>query len=135
MAALSDREREVLQLLGSGGSNAELATRLFVSEATVKTYVSRLLTKLDLGPRPGGDPRPRGRPAGRLTPAGRAPVQTVASAERRERISSTTLVASTQIRRSRKPPNPPMATSHVSSWLSKTPPRPSTSTTALAPER
>jgi DNA-binding NarL/FixJ family response regulator len=45
---LSDREREVLTLLGSGESNAELARRLFVSEATVKTYVSRLLTKLDL---------------------------------------------------------------------------------------
>jgi DNA-binding NarL/FixJ family response regulator len=45
---LSDREREVLALLGSGESNAELAKRLFVSEATVKTYVSRLLTKLDL---------------------------------------------------------------------------------------
>ena len=45
---LSDREREVLQLLGSGDSNAELAKKLFVSEATVKTYVSRLLTKLDL---------------------------------------------------------------------------------------
>ena len=38
----------MLQLLGSGESNAELAKRLFVSEATVKTYVSRLLTKLDL---------------------------------------------------------------------------------------
>src|SRR3982751_3350646 len=37
IAALSDREREVLQLLGSGGSNAELGRRLFVSEATVKT--------------------------------------------------------------------------------------------------
>jgi len=48
---LSDREREVLQLLGSGGSNAEVAGRLFVSEATVKTYVSRLLTKLDLANR------------------------------------------------------------------------------------
>ena len=48
VATLSDREREVLALLGSGGSNAELARRLFVSEATVKTYVSRLLTKLDL---------------------------------------------------------------------------------------
>jgi DNA-binding NarL/FixJ family response regulator len=51
IADLSDREREVLSLLGSGGSNAELAARLFVSEATVKTYVSRLLTKLDLANR------------------------------------------------------------------------------------
>ena len=48
---LSDREREVLQLLGSGESNAELARRLYVSEATVKTYVSRLLTKLGLANR------------------------------------------------------------------------------------
>jgi DNA-binding NarL/FixJ family response regulator len=48
---LSDREREVLRLLGTGESNAELARRLFVSEATVKTYVSRLLTKLDLANR------------------------------------------------------------------------------------
>ena len=38
----------VLRLLGTGEPNAELARRLFVSEATVKTYVSRLLTKLDL---------------------------------------------------------------------------------------
>ncbi len=51
IADLSDREREVLHLLGSGESNAELAKRLFVSEATVKTYVSRLLTKLDLANR------------------------------------------------------------------------------------
>jgi two-component system, NarL family, response regulator NreC len=48
---LTDREREVLQLLGSGESNAELAKRLFVSEATVKTYVSRLLAKLELATR------------------------------------------------------------------------------------
>ncbi|TYP86583.1 response regulator transcription factor [Blastococcus xanthinilyticus] len=48
IADLSDREREVLALLGTGEPNAELARRLFVSEATVKTYVSRLLTKLDL---------------------------------------------------------------------------------------
>jgi DNA-binding NarL/FixJ family response regulator len=48
---LSDREREVLVLLGSGESNAELAKRLFVSEATVKTYVSRLLAKLELANR------------------------------------------------------------------------------------
>ncbi len=51
LAALSDREREVLQGLGRGESNADVAARLFVSEATVKTYVSRLLTKLDLANR------------------------------------------------------------------------------------
>ncbi|MGY1815555.1 response regulator transcription factor [Blastococcus sp. SYSU D00820] len=51
IAELSEREREVLVLLGGGGSNAELARELFVSEATVKTYVSRLLTKLGLANR------------------------------------------------------------------------------------
>jgi DNA-binding NarL/FixJ family response regulator len=51
VGSLSDREREVLRLLGTGESNAELGRRLFVSEATVKTYVSRLLTKLDLANR------------------------------------------------------------------------------------
>jgi DNA-binding NarL/FixJ family response regulator len=51
IAGLSDREREVLTLLGSGESNAELAKQLYVSEATVKTYVSRLLAKLDLANR------------------------------------------------------------------------------------
>jgi DNA-binding NarL/FixJ family response regulator len=51
LAALSDREREVLRLLATGESNAELARQLFVSEATVKTYVSRLLAKLDLANR------------------------------------------------------------------------------------
>jgi DNA-binding NarL/FixJ family response regulator len=51
IAQLSDREREVLALLGSGDPNAELAKKLYVSEATVKTYVSRLLTKLDLANR------------------------------------------------------------------------------------
>jgi DNA-binding NarL/FixJ family response regulator len=48
LSGLSDREREVLKLLGTGESNAELARQLYVSEATVKTYVSRLLAKLDL---------------------------------------------------------------------------------------
>jgi DNA-binding NarL/FixJ family response regulator len=51
IADLSDREREVLALLGTGQPNTELAKQLFVSEATVKTYVSRLLTKLDLANR------------------------------------------------------------------------------------
>ena len=48
VAQLSEREQEVLQLLGTGASNATLAQRLFVTEATVKTHVSRLLTKLGL---------------------------------------------------------------------------------------
>jgi DNA-binding NarL/FixJ family response regulator len=47
-ALLSEREREVVRLLAEGLSNAEIGARLFVSEATVKTYVGRVLTKLDL---------------------------------------------------------------------------------------
>lgn len=38
----------MLQLIATGTSNLEIAGHLFLSEATVKTYVSRLLTKLDL---------------------------------------------------------------------------------------
>ncbi len=51
LAELSDREREVLRLVGRGESNAAIAKELFVSEATVKTYVSRLLAKLELANR------------------------------------------------------------------------------------
>ncbi|MEU6702282.1 response regulator transcription factor [Streptomyces wuyuanensis] len=47
VAALSTREREVLVLLGEGLSNADAGRRLHMSEATVKTYVSRILAKLD----------------------------------------------------------------------------------------
>ncbi|WP_326655293.1 MULTISPECIES: response regulator transcription factor [unclassified Streptomyces] len=47
VAGLSGREREVLALLGEGLSNADAGRRLHMSEATVKTYVSRILAKLE----------------------------------------------------------------------------------------
>ena len=45
---LSDRERQVAIEVARGASNADVAARLYMSEATVKAHVSRLLTKLDL---------------------------------------------------------------------------------------
>ena len=51
LAVLSDRELEVATAIGSGASNAEVAAQLFMSEATVKAHVSRLLTKLEVNNR------------------------------------------------------------------------------------
>jgi DNA-binding NarL/FixJ family response regulator len=45
--ALTDREREVMTLVARGLSNEEIAKRLFLSPLTAKTYVSRILAKLD----------------------------------------------------------------------------------------
>jgi DNA-binding NarL/FixJ family response regulator len=48
LAPLSERELDVFALLARGRSNAEIAAELFLGEATVKTHVARILTKLDL---------------------------------------------------------------------------------------
>jgi len=51
LAVLSTREHEVALAVAEGRTNAEIAERLFVSVATVKAHITRILTKLDLGNR------------------------------------------------------------------------------------
>jgi DNA-binding NarL/FixJ family response regulator len=49
--ALTDRERQVLEQLAAGRENAQIATALFISQNTVKTHVSNILEKLEVGNR------------------------------------------------------------------------------------
>jgi len=48
LTALTDRERDVLELIGQGMSNREIAERLFLAEKTVKNYVTSVLAKLGM---------------------------------------------------------------------------------------
>ena len=48
---LTERERDVLRLLGQGMSNKEISAALFISEGTARTYVSNILGKLGLASR------------------------------------------------------------------------------------
>ena len=51
MSELTEREKNVLQLVGKGMSNAEIAKKLYISEGTVKNYISNLYSKLEVNDR------------------------------------------------------------------------------------
>jgi DNA-binding NarL/FixJ family response regulator len=53
LARVSQREREVLELMATGATNAEIAARLYVSERTVKSHVGAIFTKLEVRDRAG----------------------------------------------------------------------------------
>ncbi|TNY35378.1 response regulator [Thermomonospora catenispora] len=48
LAALTDQERQILELIGEGLTNRQIGERMFLAEKTVKNYVSNLLAKLDM---------------------------------------------------------------------------------------
>ena len=48
LAELTHQEREVFNLIGEGLTNRQIAERMFLAEKTIKNYVSRILTKLDM---------------------------------------------------------------------------------------
>ncbi len=48
LGALSERELDVLKLIAKGSSNTQIADELFISEATVKTHIGKIFSKLDL---------------------------------------------------------------------------------------
>jgi DNA-binding NarL/FixJ family response regulator len=48
LATLTDQERRILELIGEGLTNRQIAERMFLAEKTVKNYVSNLLSKLGL---------------------------------------------------------------------------------------
>lgn len=48
LRSLTEREREVLELIGAGLTNRQIGERMFLAEKTVKNYVSQLLAKLDM---------------------------------------------------------------------------------------
>lgn len=66
--SLSEREREVLALIAEGASNTDIARRLFLSDKTVRNYVSSIFAKLDVAGRPEAIVRAREAGLGRQSP-------------------------------------------------------------------
>ncbi len=74
LADLTAQERKILLLVAEGKTNKEVAAEVFLSDKTVKNYVSSILSKLNLSGGPGcrlrGQARPRGAARGHCAPGG-----------------------------------------------------------------